>query len=132
MANQKISKVAKDLNIGISNIRDTLEKKGFTVDAGPNARISEEQYEILLQVYAPDRKQNEKNADFLAKRQREKQEKKAAKEETKQPPVTAPTLRGLKVVGSLTPPTQPEKKEETPEKPAETASAEYSTSKKRT
>ena len=124
MANQKISKVAKDLNIGISNIRDTLEKKGFTVDDGPNARISEEQYEILLQVYAPDRKQNEKNADFLAKRQREKQEKKAAKEETKQPPVTAPALRGLKVVGSLTPPTQPEKKEETPEKPAEKATAE--------
>ncbi|MBR5745055.1 MAG: translation initiation factor IF-2 [Muribaculaceae bacterium] len=124
MANQKISKVAKDLNIGISNIRDTLEKKGFTVDDGPNARISEEQYEILLQVYAPDRKQNEKNADFLAKRQREKQEKKAAKEETKQPPVTAPALRGLKVVGSLTPPTQPEKKEETPEKPAEKAPTE--------
>ena len=100
MANPKISKVAKEFNISIESIKDTLAKKGITVDDGPNARISEEAYAILQDKYAPDRKQNQEKDELIRTRQQDKQEKKAAKEEAKPAPVTRPTI-GLTVVGTV-------------------------------
>ncbi|MBQ4291923.1 MAG: translation initiation factor IF-2 [Muribaculaceae bacterium] len=111
MANYKKSKVASDLNIGISNIEKTLAKKGIAVDSGPNARISEEVYEILLQEFAPDRLQSKRNQDLLEERRREKEEKKAPKEADKQPPVASPSLPGLKILGSIDDLKAPKKEE---------------------
>ena len=38
----KISKIARDLNVGVSTAVEFLRKHNIEVDATPNARISEE------------------------------------------------------------------------------------------
>ena len=40
------------MNVGIATVVEFLQKKGYTVEANPNTKISEEQYAIL--VKAPD------------------------------------------------------------------------------
>ena len=45
----RLSKAVKDLNVGLDNIVDFLNKNGHKdVKADLNAKISEEQYEQLL------------------------------------------------------------------------------------
>ena len=52
----KISKVAKELNVGIQTIRDFFAKKKMDVDtsAGSNSRIDDEVYNILIKEFKPD------------------------------------------------------------------------------
>ena len=47
MASFRLTKVAKDFNVGIQTLVEHLAKKGHQVDANPNTKISEEQYELL-------------------------------------------------------------------------------------
>ena len=42
----RISKVVKEFNIGISTLVEFLKKKGFEVEASPNAKISAEEYKL--------------------------------------------------------------------------------------
>ena len=36
------------MNVGIATVVEFLQKKGHTVEANPNTKISEEQYAILV------------------------------------------------------------------------------------
>ncbi len=58
----RLSKVAREFNIGISTILNFLTKKGITVENSPNAKISEEIFGILCQEF-----QTEKNVKELSK-----------------------------------------------------------------
>jgi len=51
----RLSKVAKEFNIGISTIVEHLNKKGFKVDNNPNSKISEEAYELLFKDFQKER-----------------------------------------------------------------------------
>lgn len=51
----RLNKVARELNVGISTIVEYLNKKGKKVEASPNAKISNELYEILLKAFPHDR-----------------------------------------------------------------------------
>ncbi len=53
---RRLSKVAKEFNIGLTTIVDFLNKKGITVANNPNAKIPQEAYELLFQEF-----QSEKN-----------------------------------------------------------------------
>ncbi len=53
---KRLSKVAREFNIGTTTIVDFLNKKGIKVDNNPNAKISPEAYELLFQEF-----QSEKN-----------------------------------------------------------------------
>ena len=44
----KLNKVIKDLNVGLSTVVDFLTKKGYEVESNPNARVSDEQYDLLV------------------------------------------------------------------------------------
>ena len=44
----RLNKVTRDLNVGIATVVEFLQKKGYTVEANPNTKISEEQYAILV------------------------------------------------------------------------------------
>ena len=59
----RLSKIAKEFNIGIQTILDFLKKKGFTVDANPNAKVNSEMYELLIKEF-----QSEKSAKEESKR----------------------------------------------------------------
>ncbi|NNM95075.1 MAG: translation initiation factor IF-2 [Bacteroidia bacterium] len=55
----RLSKVAKDLGVGVGTLVDFLNNKGFGVDSNPNAKLTEEQYDLLLTEYAGDKKVKE-------------------------------------------------------------------------
>ncbi|MGX8712754.1 MAG: translation initiation factor IF-2 [bacterium] len=59
MASFRLTKVAKDLNVGIQTLVEYLAKKGHQVDANPNTKISEEQYELLATAFQGERKVKE-------------------------------------------------------------------------
>jgi translation initiation factor IF-2 len=63
LKNVRLSKAAKEFNIGISTIVDFLSKKGHSVENNPNTKISDTMYELLLKEF-----QSEKNVKEEAKK----------------------------------------------------------------
>ncbi len=112
----KISKAAKELNVGTQSIIDFLSKNNITVDSNPNTRISDEQYQMLVNAFKTDRDQKAKTETFLKERQKEKP--KPAKEEPKVEKIKTPTatVQAPKVIGKidLSQAGKPQPKPETP------------------
>ena len=50
----RLSKVARELNVGIATIVDFLHKKGEKVDTNPNTKITPEQYDLLIEEFSSD------------------------------------------------------------------------------
>ncbi len=51
----RLNKVTRDLNVGIATVVEFLQKKGFTIEANPNTKITEEQYNILVKEFSKDK-----------------------------------------------------------------------------
>lgn len=51
----RLSKAAREFNIGVSTIVDFLSKKGLTIEKDPNFKLSQEMYIILVKEFAPDK-----------------------------------------------------------------------------
>ena len=81
----KISKVAKDLNVGTQTLIDFLSKKKITVDSNPNARISDEHYQMLLNEFKTDKDQRIKSDNFISERRQEKSKPAPTPAATEQP-----------------------------------------------
>ncbi|TVR73545.1 MAG: translation initiation factor IF-2 [Marinilabiliales bacterium] len=82
---KRLSKVAREFNLGISTIVEFLKKKGFDIDANPNTKVTEEQYHLLLKEYSSEisvKKESEKISLRIA---REKKESISIDDEEKQP-----------------------------------------------
>ena len=47
----RLSKAAKEFNVGVSTIREFLAKKGFQVDSSPNAKLTAEMYALLVKEF---------------------------------------------------------------------------------
>ena len=58
---RRVSKVAIDLNIGWQTIVEFLSKKGQKVDNNPNAKISNDQYNLLLSEFQSEKTVKEKS-----------------------------------------------------------------------
>jgi len=59
----RLSKAAREFNVGISTIVEFLHKKGFDIDSNPNTKVSSEQYDLLVKEYSSDidvKKESEK------------------------------------------------------------------------
>ena len=59
----RLSKAAREFNVGLSTIIGFLHKKGFDLDLNPNSKISGEIYEILANEYSSEarvKKESEK------------------------------------------------------------------------
>ena len=54
--NIRLSKVVKEIGVGIGTIVEHLSKKGFKVDSNPNSKITDEQYSLLLKDFQSDKK----------------------------------------------------------------------------
>jgi translation initiation factor IF-2 len=50
----RLTAVAKKLHVGIKTIADFLTSKGFDTDGKPNAKINDEQYNLLIKEYKAD------------------------------------------------------------------------------
>ncbi|MDY0099033.1 MAG: hypothetical protein RBR81_07505 [Bacteroidales bacterium] len=59
----RLSKAAREFNVGISTIVEFLHKKGFDLDPNPNTKIPAEAYVLLIKEYSSDisvKKESEK------------------------------------------------------------------------
>jgi len=55
----RLSKVAKEFNVGISTLVDCLAKKGKIIESNPNTKIDGELYDILASAFQSERKVKE-------------------------------------------------------------------------
>lgn len=53
--NIRISKVAKEFNVGVSTIIEFLAKKGHKIDPSPNTKINKELYALLEKEYRSEK-----------------------------------------------------------------------------
>jgi translation initiation factor IF-2 len=70
----RLSKIARELNVGISTIVEFLHKKGIKIDSNPNNKITPEQYDLLLKEYNSDLNVKKESEKLNLKHLREKQE----------------------------------------------------------
>lgn len=57
----RLSKVAREFNVGTSTILDFLTRKGHKVENNPNAKITPEMYELLVQEYQAEKNVKEES-----------------------------------------------------------------------
>mgnify|MGYP001435089679 CR=1 FL=1 len=72
----RLIKVSKNLNVGINSLVEFLHKKGINIEANPNAKIEEEQYELLIAEFGKDkniRKEVEKKLKKLHDKENKKE-----------------------------------------------------------
>ena len=144
----RLSKIAREFNVGISTIVEFLNKKGYEVDPNPNTKVTEEIYDILIEEYSADISVK-KESDLLSlKNLRDKKETISINDIDQQKPskvdveeeffIKDPTASGkidlreveeleVKVVGKVDLDAvsgRGKKKKEVPEKPAEEPSKE--------
>ena len=96
----KISKAAKDLNVGFSKLIDFLRKKDIEVESSPNARISQEQYELLTQAFKSDKDDKAKSSKLTSDRNLKAAKKTERPEVQEIPTVVTPTA-GPKIIGMI-------------------------------
>ena len=121
----RLNKVTKECNVGLQTAVEFLQKKGFSdVEANPNFKISEEQYEMLIAEFKTDKGLRDDAANIS--RQRQQKEKKETIAITPEPAITATvteqqevqTEKRLKVIGKIgldaLSGRKPQKKEEEP------------------
>ncbi len=51
----RLSKAAREFNIGVSTIVDFFSKKGHSIEKDPNSKLSQEMYAMLLKEFASDK-----------------------------------------------------------------------------
>ena len=73
MARNKISKVAKELNIALSTVTDFLRSKNIEVEDSPNARIDEDAEALLKQHFSTDMKAKREAEQFILGRQKDRE-----------------------------------------------------------
>lgn len=73
----RLNKALKELNVGINTVAEFLQKKGYPLeDASINAKITDEQYDLLLKEFGRDmQKKQETNLHIQKRKEREQQEK---------------------------------------------------------
>ena len=74
----RLSKVTKELNVGLQTCVDFLQKKGHTVENSLNAKINDEQYELLVLQFSQDKDVRLKAEQAQRERISSKMEAKAA------------------------------------------------------
>ena len=72
----RLSKVTKELNVGLQTCVDFLQKKGYDVENSLNAKINDEQYELLVLQFSQDK-------DVRLKAEQAQRERMASKMEAK-------------------------------------------------
>ena len=70
MAVKRLSKIAKELNVGISSLVDHLKSKGVDIESSPNTKVEEGNYNILLEEFADAKLEKAKAKEVVASREK--------------------------------------------------------------
>ena len=65
----RLNKVTRDLNVGITTVVEFLQKKGHAIEANPNTKITDEQYDLLVKEFSTDKDLKLKTERFIQERQ---------------------------------------------------------------
>ncbi|WP_462317136.1 translation initiation factor IF-2 [Marinilabilia sp.] len=118
---KRLSKIAKECNVGINTIVEFLHKKGFEIESNPNTKVSEEMYDLLKQEYRSDltvkmeseklveRKQKGKKSSVSIedlKEDDEEGEETTSEEEVEETPVEKPQKKEEKPAAEVSTPKQ--------------------------
>ncbi|MEZ4777828.1 MAG: translation initiation factor IF-2 [Flavobacteriaceae bacterium] len=120
----RLNKVLREFNISLDRAVEFLSSKGFEVEASPNAKISDGEYEVLFNEFQTDKSKKVEAKEVGEEKRKEKEElrlerereleEKQVKEEPKVIKAEA-KLHGPKQVGKIDlEATKPKKKEEKP------------------
>ncbi len=93
---QRLSKVAKEFNVGVDTILDFLASKGVD-NLNRNSKISFETYEVLVDEYQPDKKVKAEAKEL----KKAEAEQKSLEKENQILRVTVPKIEGLKIVSKV-------------------------------
>ena len=70
----RLSKAAREFNVGISTIVEFLGKKGHEIDSNPNNKLDPDLYELLQEEYSTDLNVKKESEKLTLKNLRERQE----------------------------------------------------------
>ncbi|WP_243473130.1 translation initiation factor IF-2 [Winogradskyella sp. MH6] len=123
MAQIRINKVLRELNISLDRAVDFLESKGIEIEKSPNTKISQEVYDTLSDEFQTDASKREKAQEVSEAKLKEKEklreqrereiEEKEKKEAAKESVVKAKAeLSGPKQIGKIDLDKKPKVKEE--------------------
>jgi len=128
MAQIRLNKVLRELNISIDRAVDFLESKSIEIEKNPNTKISEEVYNILHDEFQTDadkkmaslevsEAKHKEKEELREQRERELEEKAKKEEESKRVIKARTELAGPKQIGKIDlQPVKPEPKKEEPKK----------------
>ena len=94
----RLNKVTRDLNVGITTAVEFLQKKGFVVEANPNTKITDEQFELLKKEFSTDKDLKIKSEKFLQERQTKERKASVAIEGYETQDETKPKIEEIKTV----------------------------------
>ena len=101
----RLIKVTKECNVGLQTAVDFLLKNGFEgVEANPNTKISEEQYQLLIKEFNRDKGLRNEATQLIQQRQEQNKERKEAaraKVVEEMVDLRAPQMEGPKVLGRI-------------------------------
>ena len=125
----KLSKIIKDLNVGLQTVQDFFEKKKIDIEVTPNTKVDEDVLDILIKEFKPDMEQKLKSEYLTNARQKAKPAEEP--EAPKQPEEIKTQIVKPKVIGKINldeagkpAPKKEVKKEETPESASKQETAE--------
>ena len=101
----RLIKVTKECNVGLQTAVDFLLKNGFEgVEANPNTKISEEQYQLLVKEFNKDKGLRNEATQLIQQRQEQNKERKEAaraKAVEEVVELKVPQMEGPKVLGRI-------------------------------
>ena len=68
----RINKVLREFNISLDRAVEHLKERGITIDANPNAKISDVEYGILQSQFAGDKGNKEASKEVGEEKRKEK------------------------------------------------------------
>lgn len=116
----RINKVLRELNISLDRAVEHLSEKGFQVEARPTAKISQQEYTLLLDAFQTDRSKKEASHEVFEEKRKEKEAIREQAQKEPAEPAAKPDsvvraqskLSGLKPVGKIDLSPKETKKEE--------------------
>ena len=88
----RLNKVTRDLNVGITTVVEFLQKKGYTIEANPNTRITDEQYAMLVKEFSKDKDLKIKSEKIFQERQNKGRNKTSVSIEDLHPEAKEPEM----------------------------------------
>lgn len=97
----RLIKVSKDLNVGINSLVEFLQKKGFAVEANPNTKIDDEQYDLLVNEFGKDKKiklASDRNKELQKEKRKTSQSESSEDEEEDDVPQPSKKGEEIKII----------------------------------